>query len=178
MRREYLYFGTDKPKPMPDFIPAATRADFRDLARLADTIWREHYTPIIGAAQVDYMLGHFQSADAIAGQVKGGMHYFLIRLGDLDVGYLAFEVQGNALFLSKIYLLKSHRGQGLGKAAMAFVSRKAREMGCAHISLTVNKHNHRSIEAYTKMGFRKTGPVVTDIGGGFVMDDYRMEKAV
>jgi hypothetical protein len=28
------------------------------------------------------------------------------------------------------------------------------------------------------MGFRKTNPLVTDIGGGFVMDDWRMAKTI
>ncbi len=163
---------------MARFRKATVEKDFKAIAALADTIWKEHYTPIIGAAQVDYMLERFQSAGAIAGQVKGGMHYFLIREGSLPVGYLAFEIRGRELFLSKIYLLRSHRGLGLGRDAMAFISGKAREMGCTQIALTVNRHNHHSIEAYTKMGFRNAGPVVTDIGGGFVMDDYRMVKAV
>jgi hypothetical protein len=28
------------------------------------------------------------------------------------------------------------------------------------------------------MGFRNTGPIVQDIGGGFVMDDFRLEKMI
>jgi hypothetical protein len=28
------------------------------------------------------------------------------------------------------------------------------------------------------MGFTNTGPIVTDIGAGFVMDDYKLEKTV
>ena len=29
-----------------------------------------------------------------------------------------------------------------------------------------------------KLGFKNVGPLVTDIGNGFVMDDYQMEKAL
>ena len=35
-----------------------------------------------------------------------------------------------------------------------------------------------SIAWYTRMGFRNAGPIVQDIGAGYVMDDYRMEKVV
>ena len=44
--------------------------------------------------------------------------------------------------------------------------------------LTVNKHNRNAIAAYGKYGFRVAESVVKDIGSGFVMDDYVMNKEV
>jgi hypothetical protein len=39
--------------------------------------------------------------------------------------------------------------------------------------------NHSdAIAWYTRMGFTIVGPTVQDIGAGFVMDDYRMEKTI
>ena len=102
--------------------------------------------------------------------------YLLIQQEDLDLGYLAFEKRAVSLFLSKIYLLESKRGMGYGRTAMAFVENSARNMECAEIALTVNKYNDQSINTYTRMGFSKKGGEITDIGGGFVMDDYRMVK--
>ncbi|MDD3441568.1 MAG: GNAT family N-acetyltransferase, partial [Kiritimatiellae bacterium] len=52
------------------------------------------------------------------------------------------------------------------------------ELGCRELWLTVNKHNTGSIAFYERMGFRKTGALVTDIGHGFVMDDWRMAKEI
>jgi hypothetical protein len=40
----------------------------------------------------------------------------------------------------------------------------------------VNKANARAIMAYKRNGFVITESVITDIGGGFVMDDYVMAK--
>ena len=54
------------------------------VARLADTIWREHYVPIIGGAQVDYMLKRFQSIQAITEQVEHGHNYLLATLDSGD----------------------------------------------------------------------------------------------
>ena len=160
------------------FVPAQSTRDFIQIARLADTIWREHYIPIIGAGQVDYMLDKFQSADAMAKQAAKGMEYYTVRFNDLPIGYFAFEKRGRDLFLSKIYIIKEYRGKGLGKASMEFISARAIELDCAAISLTVNKYNDRSIKAYEGMGFLKTEEAVVDIGGGYVMDDYRMVKAL
>lgn len=160
------------------FVPAKSTRHFIQIARLADTIWREHYIPIIGAGQVNYMLEKFQSAYAMAKQAAKGMEYYTVRFEDAPVGYFAFEKRGRELFLSKIYLLKEYRGKGLGKASMGFITASARELDCAEISLTVNKYNDRSIRAYKGMGFRKTEEAVVDIGGGYVMDDYRMTKTL
>ena len=44
------------------------------------------------------------------------------------------------------------------------------------IYLTVNKQNLISISVYEKLGFLRARDLVTDIGSGFVMDDYVMEK--
>lgn len=160
------------------FRQATSSGDFTHIAVLADTIWREHYTPIIGKAQVDYMLEQFQSEEAIARQVADAMRYYLILVKDSPVGYLAIQKRSHELFLSKIYLLREYRGQGTGKAAMVFIVEKALEIQCDRIVLTVNKNNHRSIQAYSKMGFENKGALVTDIGGGFVMDDYLMVKVL
>ncbi len=153
---------------------AVTTEDYELIARLADTIWREHYTPIIGKGQVDYMLERFQAPNAIARQVAAGLQYFLMIHQHQPAGYLAFEKQAESLFLSKIYVLKNLRGKGLGAEAMAFVRAQARAGGCQRISLTVNKYNAGSIAAYLKLGFRQEQPIQQDIGGGYIMDDYLM----
>ena len=50
--------------------------------------------------------------------------------------------------------------------------------GASRITLTVNKNNADTISIYTRPGFDNRGPVVQEIGNGFVMDDCKMEKAV
>lgn len=143
---------------------------------LAGEIWREHYTPIIGKEQVAYMLDKFQSLAAMEKQLANGMAYYLVYFGTTPCGYLGIERRGEALFLSKIYLLRYFRGRGLGNRMMSFVEERALELGCDRIQLTVNRHNSTAIKAYEKMGFRNLRPIVADIGEGFVMDDFLLEK--
>ena len=159
---------------MTQILFANSPEAYAAIEELADTIWREHYIPIIGKPQVDYMLRKFQTAGAIAGQSAAGMRYYLLEDRGQPAGYFAYEKQGEALFLSKIYVLKSHRGRGLARAAMEHIRNQAGVWGCRQIALTVNKDNLASIRAYERMGFEKGEGTVKDIGDGFIMDDYRM----
>jgi len=155
--------------------PVAGKDAIAVVARLASEIWNEHYVPIIGQEQVDYMIEKYQSEPAISNQIeKEGYTYFLIYAGKDAVGYLGMQIREQDLFLSKYYVHSSQRGKGYGREALEFIQEYAREQGLQGISLTVNKFNSNSIAAYEKMGFLNLGPTVADIGNGFIMDDYKM----
>ena len=155
---------------------ANSLSDFHLIEQLADTIWREHYIPIIGLEQVDYMLDKYQSAKSMQDQIKNGTSYYIIYYDKKSVGYLSFRKEEDVLFLSKIYVLHGFRGKKIGKKAMSFVENKTKESGLSKIRLGVNKYNTNTIKAYEKLGFKNIGPSITDIGGGFIMDDFKMEK--
>ena len=46
-------------------VPADTAELLYNIEALADDIWHEYLTPVLGQPQVDYMLENFQSVDAI-----------------------------------------------------------------------------------------------------------------
>jgi diamine N-acetyltransferase len=145
------------------------------VAALARETWVPHYVPIIGAAQVEYMLEKFQSAEAIARQIASeGYEYFWAP----GAGYLALvpETAAGRVLLSKIYVKADRRGTGLGKAMLEFAEARCAELGCRELWLTVNKDNAGSIAFYERMGFGKTNRMTTGIGGGYVMDDWRDGK--
>lgn len=140
-------------------------------ARLADEIWHQHFTPIIGRDQVEYMLGRFQNADAMKRQMEQEGYTYLLALDkDEPVGYTGFKKETNRMFLSKLYVKEDHRGQGISR--QMFEEIKKRSEGLKDIYLTVNKHNDVTIAIYRHMGFELIDSVVTDIGSGFVMDDF------
>jgi ribosomal protein S18 acetylase RimI-like enzyme len=151
-----------------------------EVVRLAREIWQEHYVPIIGRKQVDYMLEKFQSQRAVVEQLGQSYEYYLAIHRGESKGYVAIIPSGSesSLMISKLYVRKSERGQGLGKDMLCFVEELCRERGIRTIWLTVNKDNADSIAWYSRMGFRNAGATVQDIGGGFVMDDFRFEKTI
>lgn len=154
-----------------------SREQMAAVAALARETWIPHYVPIIGAAQVAYMLAKFQSAEAIGRQIAAeGYEYYLAP----GTGYLALvpDAAGQRVLLSKLYVKAEARGTGLGRAMVEFAEKRAAELGGRELWLTVNRNNAGSIAFYERRGFRKTRAVVTDIGGGFVMDDWRMAKAL
>jgi ribosomal protein S18 acetylase RimI-like enzyme len=57
---------------------------------------------------------------------------------------------------------------------MQSVRARARSHGCSRLVLAVNKRNDGAIAAYRHWGFRVERAITTDIGAGFVMDDYVM----
>ncbi len=146
--------------------------------QLAKAIWHEHYTPIIGQEQVAYMLENFQSSAFMQQQLEEGFLYYLLTDEGDDIGYMAVQPREETFFMSKFYLHSDHRRKGHGKTALAFLSRLAADKGVTTITLTVNRHNTLALRAYEKLGFKNVGTIVQEIGGGFVMDDYRMEKNV
>jgi ribosomal protein S18 acetylase RimI-like enzyme len=158
------------------FIKVTTKEHIDAVEVLAREIWTEHYTPIIGKAQVDYMLARFQSTQAVAEQIAGGYLYFLIKEAGQFIGYVSVQPKERELFLSKIYVRLSCRGRGYGRKAVGFAEELAKEKGLGRIVLTVNKNNTLAIKAYEAIGFKKVEALVQDIGSGFVMDDYKMEK--
>ncbi len=158
-----------------NFQEISSDKNLKKIEDMASIIWHEHYTPIIGIHQVEYMLDKFQSVNTMKAQIETGYHYFIINDEDEPLGYLSFNQRKQQLFLSKIYVLKESRGKGIGKKAMNFIVDTARALGCEKVSLTVNKFNHNSIKAYESSGFINKEALVQDIGGGYIMDDYLME---
>ena len=71
-----------------------------------------------------------------------------------------------------------YRRRKIGAAAMHFVEEQAKRYGLKTITLTVNKNNHKAIDAYLRLGFDNLGSVVAQIGNGFVMDDFKMAKTL
>lgn len=149
-----------------------------EVVEIARAIWLEHYTPIIGRDQVEYMLNNLHAKSNITQEIAvNNYSYYLIRKEDV-IGYIGLQIRTDELFLSKIYLSSATRGQGYGKLAMNFIVEIARENKLNKISLTVNKNNSDSIAAYYKLGFMKTADLCVDIGGGYAMDDYQFELLI
>ena len=148
-------------------------------ANLAKKIWFEHYISIISEGQIEYMVNKFQSKKAIKNQIDTeNYQYFILEYDGENAGYFAMCVKDEAIFLSKLYIDKAYRCKGLATAAVSFMSRIAKRDSLNKIWLTVNKNNNGSISAYEKLGFKTERTQVADIGEGYVMDDYIMEKII
>ncbi len=163
------------------FIEVETAEDRAALAKLADEIWHEYWPALIGNAQTDYMVEQFQSLEAIERDMRDHSYeYWFLRDEDDGrlVGYTGGhpEPETNRYFISKIYLRAKERGFGFASQTIRFYEELCRTRGFSALYLTVNKGNELAIRAYTGKGFTTIDAVETDIGEGYIMDDYIMEK--
>ena len=163
---------------MIEIKPAKNKDDYLLIEQLADTIWREHYPTIISIEQIDYMLNKYNSVESIVKRVEEGTLFYYMVYNDIPVGYIAIEIKKGFLYVSKLYVKKEFRGKKIAKSAMLFAESIAKEKGISTVKLHVNKYNTNSILAYKKMGFVNIESVVTNIGKGFIMDDYLLEKVI
>ena len=162
-----------------DFLEVNNKKQIEGLAEIAKLIWSEYFPGIITPEQVDYMVEKYQSADAIAKQISNdGYMYFMVLGNEEILGYLALKADGNQLLLSKLYLKKEFRGRGYFNKMLSFAEKIAKEKGLNSLYLAVNKHNDNAIAVYLKKGFSIKKEQTADIGNGFVMDDYIMEKMI
>lgn len=154
-----------------------THDEIKEAANLAEEIWTEHYMPIIGSGQIAYMLDRFQSVNAISKSMEEGNVYCTVSIDGHPFGYFAIREE-DGTFLSKFYVKKKYRGLGAGKTMFNWIIEFSKSRGLNRIWLTCNKYNEKSISIYKHLGFEIIDSVVTDIGSGYVMDDYVMEKKI
>ena len=160
-------------------ILSASEEHLPTLAELAGVIWRACYPGIITPEQIDYMLARMYALDAMRDEIRSqGIRYDELLVDDKPAGFASYgpTAEPGVIKLHKLYLLPALHGRGLGSYLLQQVEREVRAGGGRRLILSVNKRNTRAIAAYQRNGFVIAESVVTDIGNGFVMDDYVMTK--
>jgi len=145
---------------------------------MAEQIWHEYYTNIIGREQVVYLLQKYQTVKALEDQVSQGYRYELVLHDSTPIGYISTLQNLDHLYISKLYLIKEARKKGFARQMMTYIENQAKQLSLSQIQLNVNKHNHHTIEVYKHFGFSIIKEVKIDIGSGFYLDDYVMAKSI
>lgn len=126
------------------------------------------YQDLLSQEQITYMNDLFFSVKSLENMIKEGYHFAYLMLEE-KVGFIAYKINDEYLFLSKLYLDKNYQGRHLATKTIDYLKQFK-----LPIKLTVNKHNLHAITVYKKLGFEIVDSVVTSIGNGYVMDDYIM----
>ena len=156
-------------------LVSATKNDLNTVAELAKIIWNNHYVPIIGQEQVNYMLDKIYNYESLVEQLEVKNHqFYFIKNQSETCGFLSISTEDKLVFfLHKIYINSKNAHAGIG----TMVLNKLEEMfNPKKISLTVNRENYKSINFYFKNGFKIESVENFDIGNGFEMNDFVMIK--
>ncbi len=160
-------------------IRLATPADYPTIEHIARQTWPDTFGSILSVEQLNYMLNWMYSQQAIAEQIEQKGHVFLMASDDAgqDVGYVSYEVNYEPTItkIHKLYLLPQTQGQGIGRLLIDEVARRTVVAGNTALSLNVNRQN-RAVQFYERMGFSVVTHEDIDIGNGFLMQDYIMQK--
>lgn len=155
----------------------ATKNEIELISKLAQTIWNQHYIPIIGEEQVNYMLDKMYNYDSLIEQLEVKKHtFYIIIKNDVNLGFLSISSENNIdFFLNKFYINQQFASNGIGTKVLQEIEKI---ISPKTISLTVNRQNFKSINFYFKNGFKIKSVENFDIGNGYEMNDFVMEKRV
>ncbi len=159
-------------------IRAADLDDINTIGFLAHETWPTAYGATHSQEQISYMLNLFYAPKALATQMNTDKHRFLLaELDDEAVGFASFSaIDGEGTYkLHKLYVLPSLQGKGVGRLLLEFICDELKHLKASALRLNVNRLN-AARHFYEKLGFEVIKEEVNDIGRGFVMDDYVMEK--
>nr|WP_315223836.1 GNAT family N-acetyltransferase [uncultured Flavobacterium sp.] len=160
-------------------ILEASLNDITTIQNIAYTTWTITYDQILSKEQLDYMLDLMYSDEALTIQFRKKKQLFYLILDDeTPLGFIGIEHHYNDQLVTrihKIYLLPEAQGKGIGKKVMDEIAKMALENNSTALSLNVNRYN-TSLTFYKKIGFEVIEELDIEIGNGYLMEDYVMEK--
>lgn len=160
-------------------ITEATAEDIKTIQEITYITWPITYGKILSKSQLDYMLDLFYSDEALIKQIKNKEQlFYLISEDEATLGFIGIEhnYKDEAITkIHKIYLLPETQGKGIGKKVIEKIEKMALENHSTALSLNVNRFN-TALSFYKKIDFEVVDEVNIEIGNGYLMEDYVMEK--
>lgn len=159
-------------------IRKATLEDYDIIHKIALTTWADTYGKILSPEQMEYMLEMMYSRKAIEEQIALKGHHFLLAEDEgTPVGFASYEINYRAetTKIHKLYVLPETHGKGTGRALVNVIENAARLHTNDKLVLNVNRFNP-AVHFYLKNGFVNLGDDNIDIGNGYLMEDYLMQK--
>ena len=148
------------------------------IQELVQLTWPVTYGPIIGQAQLDYMMQLIYNTEALKEQMYKKGHQFIVAAEhNVPVGFASYSVKNSDVptiyRLHKLYIDPVQQGKGIGKILFNFILNDIKPFGATDLELNVNRFNSAKL-FYEKIGFKVIAEEDIDIGNGYFMNDYVM----
>lgn len=161
-------------------ILEATPKDVQLIQDLAYKIWPNTYGEILSAAQLKFMLHKFYALYALENQMNKGQNFLFIEENKIIYGFASYELNyesSTKTKIHKLYVLPETQGKGMGKKLVYCIEKIAVKNANDRLLLNVNRFN-KAIGFYEKLEFKIIQTVDIEIGNGYLMEDYCMEKVL
>lgn len=161
---------------METIIRPATSDDLKTIQSIAHRTWPATFGDILSTKQIDYMLGMMYTPAALIEQTNKGHTFLILNDGNSDIGYVSYQHDylPDTTKIHKLYVLPGNQGHGYGKKLIKSVEEIARQAEQERLRLDVNYQN-KAVGFYEYLGFVNIGRFNTDIGNGYLMEDYIFE---
>lgn len=160
------------------FLRKAKAEEIAIISDLAEQIWPQTYSAYISEEQLRFMLDKMYNKGELLSQLQNGHTFIIASENGKDVGFAGFSIidpRKKTYKLHKLYVLPEMHGKGVGKILINEVVNLALHEGGKSLQLNVNRNNNAK-DFYLKAGFNIKETVDLDIGNGFFMNDYIMER--
>lgn len=142
---------------------------------LAHTTWPITFADILSSDQIAYMLDMMYSTTSLSQQMSQGVHFGGIFEEEILIGFIAFEPDLEKIKIHKLYILPDHQGKKIGSMLIDYAENFAFQSSAVVLTLNVNKYN-TAVEFYKKIGFAIVRSENIEIGNGYLMEDFVMER--
>jgi diamine N-acetyltransferase len=150
------------------------------IRNLTMQVWPQTYIPIVGEAQVNFMLGRFYTPEALQNQMTDMQHRFIVGYNDgVAVAFASYSEMEPAVYkLHKLYIVTTMQRKGIGKGMVDYIVASVKGLGGTALRLNVNIHNHTAMSFYKRYGFYHLRNEDIDIGSGYYMNDHVLQMDV
>lgn len=158
----------------------AKEQDIEIIQDIANNTWYDTYGDLLTIEQIKYMLDKMYNKGELLSQLKNGHTFLIAEQNNRDLGFAGFSLINHETAtykLHKLYVLPESHGKGVGKLLINEVLNLVKKSGGTKLQLNVNRNNKAS-KFYSSAGFIIKETVDLDIGNGFFMNDYVMEKTI
>lgn len=161
-------------------IIQASKSQLSIVRDLAYKIWPTAYREILSQDQLNYMLDKFYSLESLIEQMEQRKHVFLLaEEDDKYIGFASYElnIENHKTKIHKIYVLPETQGKGYGVQLINEIEKRAKYLQNDILFLNVNRFN-KAQQFYKKIGFEIAYEEDIEIGEGYLMEDFVMEKKI
>ena len=161
-------------------IIIASLEDISTIRDIAYRTWPSAYKEILSVEQLNYMLEMMYNPQTLENQFNNPDYHFLLsKENNIATGFASYSyLQEFDLYkLHKLYVLPEKQSKGHGKHLTAYIINHLKSLKANRLWLNVNRNN-KAVEFYLKRGFSVIKEEDNDIGNGYFMNDYVMEKLI
>lgn len=153
--------------------------DLALVQEIAHKTWPAAYSDILDPKQLAYMLEKMYALPVLQAQQEKGHLFYLFLEDEKALGFMGIEpnAEPQSLKIHKLYVLPEAQGKKVGAQLLSFAEMIARSNQQRRIFLNVNRNN-KAKDFYEAHGMTIYKEENIDIGEGYLMEDYVMQKNV